>query len=120
MKKRILVIDDDEDILEVLNIILEKEGYQVILCNNGESAKQIAMLQPDLVMLDLRLSGSEKGGAEICSEIKSIDEHRHLPVMLISAEADVPGIAHECGANAWVQKPFDIHHLVHQVRKFVV
>ena len=119
MKKRILVIDDDEDILEILNIILEREGYQVILCNNGESAERIAALQPDLVMLDLRISGSEKGGAQICSEIKTIHGHQHLPVMLISAEANVPSIADQCGANGWVQKPFDIQHLVHEVRKFV-
>src|SRR5579862_7937770 len=114
MKKRILVIDDDEDILEILNMILEKEGYHVILCNNGESAEQIATLQPDLVLLDLRLSGSDKGGAQICSEIKSNHGHHHPPVMLISAEADVPSIANQCGANAWMRKPFDIHHLVHE------
>ncbi|HVV56516.1 MAG TPA: response regulator [Mucilaginibacter sp.] len=119
MKKRILVIDDDEDILEVLKIILQDEGYQVILSNTGAEAENIPSLKPDLVLLDLRLAGSKKDGAQICMDIKSGNEVKHVPVMLISAEPDIRHIADRCGANAYVQKPFDIDHFLNQVKEYV-
>lgn len=119
MKKRILVIDDDEDILEVLKMILQDAGYQVIISANRMAAENISAIKPDLLLLDLRLSGSDKDGAQICSELKSGEALQHLPVMLISAEANVDVIARECGANAYVQKPFDIHELVSQVKEYI-
>jgi DNA-binding response OmpR family regulator len=119
MQKRILIIDDDEDILEVLSLILQNEGYQVILANDETAAGNLLAINPDLVLLDLRLAGSQKGGAEICAEIKSAGHLRHLPVVLISAEENVHHIAQECGANAYVQKPFDIRELLTQVSRLV-
>ena len=119
MQKRILVIDDDEDILEVLSLILQNEGYQVILANDETAAENLTAINPDLVLLDLRLAGSQRGGAEICADIKSDGHLRHLPVMLISAEANVHHIAQECGANGYMRKPFDLNELLMQVSRLV-
>jgi two-component system response regulator VicR len=119
MKKRILVIDDDEDILDILNIIFESEGYHVIVSNTAAAAEDIHIIKPDLVLLDFRIAGSQKNGAQICAQIKSGNSLKHLPVMLISAESDISNIANECGANAYVKKPFDIYHLLSQVRDFI-
>jgi DNA-binding response OmpR family regulator len=119
MAKRVLVIDDDEDILEILNIVFQENGYEIVLSNSGAAAEQIRVINPDIVLLDVRIVGSAKSGAEICKEIKSQYDIKHLPVMLISAETDLSIIATECGADAYIAKPFDIFDLISQVKELV-
>ncbi len=119
MAKKVLVIDDDEDILEILNIIFQENGYEIVLSSTGEAAEHIRIIQPDIVLLDVRIVGSAKSGVEICKEIKSQLETRHLPVMLVSGETDLAILAEECGADAYVAKPFDIFELLAQVQKFL-
>lgn len=119
MAKRILVIDDDEDILEILNIVFQENGYEIVLSNTGEAAGYIRIIQPDIVLLDVRIIGSAKSGPEICKEIKSQLETRHLPVMLVSGETDLSIIAQECGADSYMSKPFDIFDLIAQVKEFI-
>lgn len=82
MGKRVLVIDDD--ILEILNVIFQENGYKIVLSNTGEAAEHIRVIQPDIVLLDVCIVGSVKSGPEICNEIKSQLETRYLPVMLVS------------------------------------
>ncbi|EHQ26411.1 response regulator receiver domain-containing protein [Mucilaginibacter gracilis] len=117
MGKRILVIDDDEDILEILNIVFQENGYETVISNTGEAAEHIRVIQPDIVLLDVRIVGSVKSGPEICREIKSQLETRHLPVMLVSGESDLAVLAKECGADAYIPKPFDIFDLLSHVKK---
>ncbi|WP_244228200.1 response regulator [Mucilaginibacter kameinonensis] len=100
MSKRILAIDDDEDILEILNIVFQESGYDVILSNTGEAAGHIQIIHPDLILLDVNIVGSLKTGSEICKEIKSNYQTADLPVMLVSAEPDLDLIADGCGANS--------------------
>jgi DNA-binding response OmpR family regulator len=116
MAKKILVIDDDEDILEILNIVFQDDGYETVVSNTGEAAKHIRVIQPDIVLLDVRIIGSAKSGPEICKEIKSQKETRHLPVMLVSGETDLAIIAQECGADSYVCKPFVILIYFHRLR----
>ncbi|TFF37732.1 response regulator [Mucilaginibacter psychrotolerans] len=119
MAKRILVIDDDEDILEILNIIFQENGYETVISNTSEAAEHIRVIQPDIVLLDVRIVGSAKNGPEICKEIKSQIETRHLPVMLVSAETDLAIIAQDCGADTYIAKPFDIFGLLSRVKEFL-
>ncbi|MDO3645255.1 PleD family two-component system response regulator [Mucilaginibacter sp. L3T2-6] len=119
MAKRVLVIDDDEDILEILNIIFQENGYDIVLSNTGEAAEHLQIIQPDLVLLDVRIVGSVKDGTQICKEIKAQQETRHLPVMLVSSESDLSIIARECGADAYLPKPFDIFELLAQVKEYL-
>ncbi|WP_114941332.1 response regulator [Mucilaginibacter endophyticus] len=119
MSKRIMVIDDNEDILEILNIVFQDCGYDVILSNTGEAAHNIVVIHPDLILLDVNIVGSEKTGAEICREIKSNYLTANLPVMLVSAETDLDLIAVGCGANSFVRKPFDIYELLMHVKQYL-
>ena len=119
MAKRVLVIDDDEDILNILNIVFQESGYDIVISNTGEAAEHLLIIQPDVVLLDVRIVGSVKDGPEICREIKSQLETRHLPVMLVSAESDLQVIAEECGADAYIAKPFDIYDLLARVKEYV-
>jgi two-component system response regulator VicR len=119
MLKRILVIDDDEDILEILNIVFQEQGYEVVISNTGSAAEDIEVIDPDLVLLDVRITGSAKNGAEICAEIKSQHKKKPLPVILVSGESDLAILASECGADTFIPKPFDINDMVIRVKLYV-
>ena len=120
MSKRILVIDDDEDILEILHIVFQEEGYDVVLSNTGEAAEHIQVIHPDLILLDVRIEGSAKRGDEICAELKERYKEEKMPVILVSAETDLEVLANQCGADHYISKPFDIYQLLMQVQKFLV
>jgi two-component system response regulator VicR len=119
MAKRILVIDDDEDILSILDIIFADEGYEAVLYSTGTTAEQIILLHPDLILLDVRIAGFNKTGDQICTEIKSQLELANIPVLLFSAEENIDSLAHVCGANGYVNKPFDIYGLLTTVKEFI-
>ncbi|WP_461449512.1 response regulator transcription factor [Mucilaginibacter sp.] len=116
MAKRILVIDDDEDILEILNVVFQEEGYEVVLSNTGDAAEHIHVIHPDMILLDVRIAASAKNGAEICAEIKSQYKEKAPPVILVSGESDLAILANECGADTFIPKPFDIIDIVMQVK----
>ncbi len=120
MAKRILVIDDDEDILSILDILFGDEGYETILYQTGTTTDHIKILHPDLILLDVRIAGFEKTGDQICAEIKSELELTDVPVLLVSAEVDVDQRAQACGANGYVNKPFDIDNLLAKVKEFII
>ena len=119
MGRRILIIDDDNHILEILEIIFAAEGYSVILSNTGEAVEQLATIQPDLILLDVRIIGHPKSGDEICAELKSNHLYDKLPVILISAESDLEVLANECSADAFIRKPFDMYELIGRVKDFI-
>ena len=119
MAKRILVIDDDEDILSILDIIFLDEGYEPILLSAGTTAEQIKLLHPHLILLDVRIAGFDKTGDQICTDIKSQLELADIPVLLFSAEEGIDSLARDCGANGYVNKPFDIYGLLTKVKEFI-
>lgn len=106
-KERILVVDDEEDILELVRYNLSKEGYKVDCTNNGEQALSIIEKEPpDLVVLDLMLPGID--GFDVCKAIRTNAASKHIPIIMLTArseEADVvTGL--ELGADDFVIKPF--------------
>jgi len=117
MAKRILIIEDDPDILEILDIVFQDEGYDIISSRNGMSADEIEIVHPDLVLLDVRISGFEKTGAQICEELKALTNS--LPVLLLSAESNLNHIATQCGADGHMTKPFEIAGLVKKVVEMI-
>ena len=119
MPKRILIIDDDEDILEILNIVFQGEGFEVIVSNTGETARHLDVIHPDLVLLDVRIAGYEKRGNEICAEIKKQHPFQTIPVILVSAESDIDRLASGCGANGYIKKPFDVEELSRTVKELL-
>jgi DNA-binding response OmpR family regulator len=119
MKKRILVIDDDEDIVSILNIIFESEGYEVVVSRKEATVEEIQLFHPDIVLLDVMIKGSKKTGDQICKEIKSYEKTKGLPVVLISAEFDVASLAARSGADTYISKPFDVNDVVARVKEIL-
>ena len=116
MTKKILIIDDDPDMLEVLAYILSAEGYQVVTSLHGKEADMLHEILPDLVLLDLRMYGVAKAGADICLRIKTNINTRNLPVILVSAEPDIASIAKHYYADDYISKPFNIYDILWKVR----
>jgi len=116
MSKKIVVIEDDDDILELMQYILEDEGYQVLASNKFERLDTIIQQQPDLVLLDDRMPGEY--GHVICSRIKSNPRTKDIPVILVSATRDLSQIAHDCHADSFLPKPFDLNELLNLVKQY--
>ena len=106
-KERILVVDDEEDILELVRYNLAGEGFEVLLAETGEQAIKVAgSEQPDLIILDLMLPGIN--GIEVAKTLKNDARTRHIPIIMLTArgeEADVV-LGLETGADDYVTKPF--------------
>jgi two-component system phosphate regulon response regulator PhoB len=116
-KERILVVDDEEDILELVRFNLDREGYRVICTTSGEKALETAKTEfPDLIVLDLMLPGID--GLESTKLLKNDPGTRDIPIVMLTAkgeEADiVTGL--ELGADDYITKPFSPRILVARVR----
>ena len=115
--ERILVVDDEEDLLELVKYNLGKEGYRVACVASGEQAiDQARNVVPDLIVLDLLLPNVD--GLEVCKTLKSDPKTQHIPVVMLTAkseEADVvTGL--ELGADDYVTKPFSPRVLLARIR----
>jgi len=117
MRKKILILDDDPDILEVLQLLLESTGYVALTLSNGEEAyKFVKEFQPEVIILDMLLSG--KDGRIICKNLKNDDNTQHIPIIMISAHPDAPTTTIASGANDFLAKPFDIDDILEKIEKF--
>ena len=117
MKKRVLVVDDSETILEVVKITLELAGYEVAVSLTGECFQQMENDLPDLILLDVSLSGED--GREMCQRLKDNETSRHIPVILISADDGMGKRVDGFGANDFLAKPFHISDLRDMVKKYL-
>lgn len=116
-KGKILVVDDEEEILELVQYNLTKEGYEVIAAGTGELAVDLAEREaPNLLVLDLMLPGMD--GLDVCRTLKGNKKTAHIPIMMLtarSAEADiVTGL--ELGADDYLVKPFSPRVLIARVK----
>lgn len=115
--KKILVVDDDPDILEFLQVILEEEGYLVVITEKGEYLEQLHNGGlPDFILLDVLLSG--KDGREIVKYLKRQAETRHIPVLMFSAHPSAEQTARAAGADDFIAKPFDIEVLLTRIARY--
>ena len=114
-KKRIYVADDDANILELMHMILESRGFEVTTSTDGKSLSSLTDA-PDMVFLDVGMSGSD--GSEICKDFKMRNGAASAPVVLVSADTHLREIAHRCGADDILPKPFDIKAVVELARKY--
>ena len=117
MSKKILVLDDDNDILEILSLILLESGYQVKTLSCGDTVfDDIMEYRPDLILMDVMLAGMD--GRSICKNIKENHLTSFLPVILISGTHDLAESLYQPGApNDFVAKPFEIDHLLERIEK---
>ena len=116
MPKKILVADDDPGIVDAMQILLEDEGYEVIVTMDGETIPTMIEKKPDLVFLDIWMSGVN--GNTVCQKLKSDESTKHIPVIMFSANRDTEDIALQCGADGFLSKPFEIKDLLDIVHKY--
>jgi len=115
MSKKILIIDDDPDILDLLSLILVEGGYEVRMLSCGDTVfDDIKDFQPDLLLMDVMLADMD--GRAICKSIKENHLTHFLPVILISGTHDLAESLLLPGApNDFVAKPFDIDYLLQKI-----
>jgi two-component system alkaline phosphatase synthesis response regulator PhoP len=119
-KPKILVVDDEEDIRELVQLNLAREGYEVLTCETGEQALQIAHSRlPNLIILDLMLPGID--GLEVCRKLKSDPKTNNIPIVMLTAKGEESDIVAglELGADDYVTKPFSGKVLVARVRRIL-
>jgi len=113
--KRILAVDDNDDILEVLRYILEDSGYVVDTLADGQYLfDTIKKHTPDLILLDIMLGNMD--GRKLCKEIKSHEDTRHIPVIMVSASHNIAETIKKDGPDDFVAKPFDLNVLLNAIQ----
>lgn len=116
--RRILVVDDEPDILEFIQVILEEEGYTVVTSDKGEYLEQLHNGGlPHLILLDVLLSG--KDGREIVKYLKSQQETKHIPVIMFSAHPSAEETARQAGADDFLAKPFNINVMLEKISHYL-
>ena len=113
---KIIIIEDDKDILDVMTYILTEEGYEVVGAPDSAPLLQLDQIQPFLVLMDNRLV--EGTGTELCYKLKTNLATAHFPIAIISAHNNLEEIAKESMADAFLKKPFDIDELLSLVKRF--
>src|SRR5205085_4437587 len=116
MKKRILVVDDEQDILTLIKEILEDEGYCVQTSINGQCFQNLQGDVPDLILLDIMLAGED--GRDLCAQLKQQEETRHIPIILCSAYFRGDIITYLAGASTFLPKPFEIDDLINTIARY--
>ncbi len=114
MALRILVIDDDTALAEMIGLVLEADGFAVDLCEDGARALEVFRdVRPDLVLLDLMLPGLD--GIEVCRLIRAESD---VPIIMLTAKSDTPDVVEglEAGADDYVAKPFKPQELVARIK----
>lgn len=115
--RRILAVDDDNDILEVLQFILEDSGYEVETLSDGHFLMdKIKESNPDLILLDIMLGNMD--GRELCKIVKKEIATHNIPIILISASHNISKSMNQEGApNDFIAKPFDINILLSSIKR---
>lgn len=114
--KKILVADDDLAICEAVQFMLEEEGYRVETMLRGERLYKLDKELPDLLLLDIWLSGQD--GREICKYLKKKAATQHIPIIMISASRDMAESVNHAGADDFLAKPFKIDDLLDKIAAF--
>lgn len=113
-EKKILIVDDDESILEAISLLLEGGGYSVETTLNGDEIyKKIRLFSPDVILLDVLISGSD--GRVICKKLKEDKNTKAIPIIMISAHPNAKQAIHEYGADDFLEKPFESSDLLAKV-----
>lgn len=112
MNKKVLVIDDEKDILEAVQIILESRGYDVITQSNFLNSGEVKAHKPDLILLDFLLVG--KNGKEVCEALKNDQSTANIPIIILSAHplSKLKTFINPSDVVGYIQKPFEMDVLI--------
>lgn len=119
-QKKILVVDDELDLVETIRFQLEMEGFNVITAYNGEDALNLARAEnPDLILLDIMLPKLD--GYKVCRLLKFDEKYKSIPIIMLTARAQEKDkiIGLETGANEYITKPFDMDKLLERVKAHI-
>lgn len=120
MNKKILIVDDDVDILDALQLLLQDKGYDVKVSSTGEYAESLIKGKkelPDLIVLDIMLG--EKDGRAICKALKSFPRTKHIPIILVSAHSTNKQSSFDAHANTFIAKPFESELLLKTIENYL-
>lgn len=115
---KICIVDDDPSILEVIKIVLEEAGYEVIIISDPKQVeKKIHKSLPSLILLDVWVAG--RNGQEIAKKIKHDKITAKIPIIMISALSNIQEISKKAKVDGFIEKPFDIDELLKTVKKHI-
>lgn len=115
---RVLIVDDNRDILWVVEVILKRYGFEVMTTLKGEEVlEKTKSFSPQLILLDVFLSGVD--GIDICNALKSTPETKNIPVIMISAHTNFKEVKKFCRADDFMTKPFDANELVKKINHYI-
>lgn len=120
MASRILVVDDEVHIANIIKLTLEHEGFDVLVANDGADGLRMAReKEPDLILLDLMLPSID--GYKVCRLLKFDGRYKHIPIVLLSAmgESQDRELGRQVGADLYLSKPFKPDELVVNIRKLL-
>ncbi|KPH14746.1 two-component system response regulator [Chryseobacterium sp. ERMR1:04] len=116
MKKKVVLVQDNEDILDIMDQVLTEEGFDVIPSLTTESIEKIEEIEPDIVIVDDHIKGNKKG-SEVIEDLKSEPETEDISAVLTSTSHTLPKEASDCKADDYIRKPFDIDDMIEVVKK---
>jgi len=119
-KKRILVVDDEVDLVETVRFSLELEGWDVLVAYNGEEGlNQARKENPDLILLDLMLPKLD--GYKVCRLLKFDERFKHIPILMLTAKTQEKDkiLGKETGADEYITKPFDMDEVMIKVKNYL-
>jgi two-component system response regulator VicR len=118
--KKILLVDDEKELAEMVGSFLAEKGYQVDLAFDGEEGFNKAKSEkPDLIILDVKLP--KKDGYEVCEDLRDLEETKHIPIMMLTARNSTAeeNIGFAAGADDYLKKPYDLDILLHKVKELL-
>lgn len=119
-EKRVLIVDDEQDIVETLKFLLETEGIECITAFDGEDALNKAKSEcPDLIILDVMLP--KINGYKVCRLLKFDSKYKKIPILMVTARSqeEDKAIGEETGADEYITKPFNIEDVVSSVKQYL-
>jgi DNA-binding response OmpR family regulator len=115
---KVLIIDDDPDVRTIMNVLMKKQGYDVVTAMNKEDALfKLENFQPSVILLDVLLSGTD--GREFCREIKQNENMKNVPVIMVSAHPGAAENINSYGADDFIAKPIDTISLLEKVERLL-
>lgn len=118
--KRILIVDDEADIIEILQFVLEAQGYECIIAMDGEEGLRLAREgNPDLIILDVMMP--KINGYKISRLLKYDNKYKDIPILMITARSQEEDkiIGEETGADEYITKPFKVDYVVEKVKSYL-
>ncbi len=118
--KKILIVDDEQDIVETLKFMLEAQGYECYCAYDGEAGLSMAKeIIPDLMILDVMMP--KMNGYKISRLLKYDTKYKDIPILMVTARSQEEDklIGQETGANEYITKPFDLDEVIEKVKEYL-